>query len=90
VRLKVNQAVRSLIDEAGGADTTHVDVSIADVLHVETLDAEGEQNCTVCQVFDDHVLFAFVIAYCPHDVGVTSDVLNQQVICVQNLTLKSG
>lgn len=41
VRLQVDKAVNCLVDETSSANRTHVDARIADVLHVQALDAEG-------------------------------------------------
>ena len=40
MRLQMNQAIDCLVDEAGTADRSHIDLSIPQVLHVDAFQAE--------------------------------------------------
>lgn len=91
VRLQVDEAVHGLVDETRSADRSHVDACIADVLHVEALDAEREKHCAVGEIFDYHILFALVLCRSAHDIAVVRQVFDQQMIaCGNDLVKRCG
>jgi len=84
VWLKMNWAINGLIDEASRTHASNINVSVANVLNVEALYTKWQQDCTVCKVFNNHVLFVFVVTCVSHDVRITGDILYEQAINRKN------
>ena len=72
--LNMNQAVGGLINEASSTDASHIDASVVNVLHVEAFYTKWQHNCTVCKIFNNYILFAFVITRGSHDIAITRDI----------------
>ena len=71
VRLQMNHAVSCLVYKACSADAANIYSNILHVFHINTLDAERQDNYTVSQILDDHILFAFVLLSCFHYILIT-------------------
>lgn len=94
MRLEMDETVDGLVDEACRAHTSHIDVCIANILHVEALDAEGEEDCAVYQVLNDNILLALVLGSSADHVCISADILDQEVVaggyCLINNGLSCG
>jgi len=67
VRLDVDEAVCSFVDEACTAHATNINPRALNVLDIEALDAKREHHDAVADIFDDHVFLTLVFSCCLDD-----------------------
>ena len=65
MRLQVNKTVYGLVYKTGATHWPDIDLRVPYVLHVERLETERQEDCTVSKVLNNDILLAFVLSRSP-------------------------
>ena len=76
----MNLAFICLIDETCATHAANINLSVLDVFHKQTLDAEWNNNLWVGDVLNDYILFPLIIICSFDNIRVITNVFDFQVV----------